>query len=437
MCSPPFPLAASPAKIESWPALGRHAAPHSGPKTVARLPPPAIADRGSRRRKLWELEQQFHCPLIGVCFDVDHLRKLLSRHFDFPRELSDFKLHTSAVGACGERSQLAEVLQKDLEKRLQLSVRRFAAAKSSAALRELWSAAVRSGNELPGALWACWTHPACDRELSHDIYGEIHMIQHQIGGSARADLGTLNSLRAENQRLREQLDAARGENESLRSEKVSATQTMSRQIAEQRSELAGREATIESLRNELDALRQTLPDLRDRQALARRLADSESRLGLASARSAELEKEVDELGRRLQQALAQGELSRAETAEAEAELEATRSANPADLGGKCVLCVGGRTAAVDNCRQLIEIRGGRFMHHDGGREESLHRIDAAVAAADLVICQAGCISHSAYWRVKEQCKRTGKRCLYIKTTGISGLSRLIDASAPEALATEP
>ena len=82
----------------------------------------------------------------------------------------------------------------------------------------------------------------------------------------------------------------------------------------------------------------------------------------------------------------------------------------------------------DAYRQVIEQRGGRFLHHDGGLEESLHRIDAALAAADLVICQAGCISHNAYWRVKEQCKRTGKPCIYMKTMGVSGLSRLIEAN---------
>jgi len=106
---------------------------------------------------------------------------------------------------------------------------------------------------------------------------------------------------------------------------------------------------------------------------------------------------------------------------------------PSKLDGKCVLCVGGRTGAVDAYRQLIETRGGRFLHHDGGLEESLHRIDSALAAADLVICQAGCISHNAYWRVKEQCKRSGKRCIYIKSAGISGLSRLIDSEASQTV----
>jgi hypothetical protein len=64
-------------------------------------------------------------------------------------------------------------------------------------------------------------------------------------------------------------------------------------------------------------------------------------------------------------------------------------------------------------------------YHDGGLEESLHRIDSALAAADIVICQAGCISHNAYWRVKELCKRTGKPCMFVKNSGVSSFGRVV------------
>ena len=101
---------------------------------------------------------------------------------------------------------------------------------------------------------------------------------------------------------------------------------------------------------------------------------------------------------------------------------------PANLSGKCILCVGGRSGAVDAYRREVEQRGGSFLHHDGGLEESLHRIDSALAAADLVICQAGCISHNAYWRVKEQCKRTGKQCVFIKSSGVSSFGRIVSAA---------
>ena len=67
--------------------------------------------------------------------------------------------------------------------------------------------------------------------------------------------------------------------------------------------------------------------------------------------------------------------------------------------------------------------GAQFAHHDGGLEDNANLLDSSLAAADLVICQTGCISHSAYWRVKDYCKRTGKRCVFIDNPSISSLAR--------------
>ena len=76
-------------------------------------------------------------------------------------------------------------------------------------------------------------------------------------------------------------------------------------------------------------------------------------------------------------------------------------------------------------RHLIERTGGRFLHHDGGEQDNPAKLDATLAAADLVICQIGCISHDAYWRVKDHCKRTGKRCVFVETPSSAGLKRAL------------
>ena len=93
------------------------------------------------------------------------------------------------------------------------------------------------------------------------------------------------------------------------------------------------------------------------------------------------------------------------------------------LADKAVLCVGGRPGAVPVYRKLVEAKGGRFLHHDGGTEESSLRLEASLTAADLVICQTGCISHNAYWRVKDYCRRTGKRCVFVDKPSAAGLER--------------
>jgi hypothetical protein len=76
-------------------------------------------------------------------------------------------------------------------------------------------------------------------------------------------------------------------------------------------------------------------------------------------------------------------------------------------------------------RQLLEQEGARFLHHDGGEEDNAARLDHTLAAADLVICQTGCISHDAYWRVKDHCKRTGKPCLFVDNPSRSSLQRAL------------
>jgi len=42
-------------------------------------------------------------------------------------------------------------------------------------------------------------------------------------------------------------------------------------------------------------------------------------------------------------------------------------------------------------------------------------------ATEVVICQSGCLSHDAYWRVQEYCRRNGKHCLLIDAEEVESL----------------
>ncbi|WP_371933512.1 DUF2325 domain-containing protein [Janthinobacterium lividum] len=95
----------------------------------------------------------------------------------------------------------------------------------------------------------------------------------------------------------------------------------------------------------------------------------------------------------------------------------------ADVREKAVLYVShysslepGQDAGGANAAQLaIEQAGGRFLHHAGGDDgaDDAAALEAGLVAADLVICQTGCVSHDAYWRVHDHCKRTGKQCVLV------------------------
>ncbi|QBE61700.1 DUF2325 domain-containing protein [Pseudoduganella lutea] len=60
-------------------------------------------------------------------------------------------------------------------------------------------------------------------------------------------------------------------------------------------------------------------------------------------------------------------------------------------------------------------------------------LEADLAAADLVICQTGCMSHGAYWRVQDHCKRTGKACVLVEKPDALHIVRIQRAGEGEAL----
>ena len=59
---------------------------------------------------------------------------------------------------------------------------------------------------------------------------------------------------------------------------------------------------------------------------------------------------------------------------------------------------------------------------------------SSLQAADLVICQTGCVSHGAYWRVQDYCRRTGKPCVLVDQPEALHIVRLHRPPRAESLA---
>lgn len=60
----------------------------------------------------------------------------------------------------------------------------------------------------------------------------------------------------------------------------------------------------------------------------------------------------------------------------------------------------------------------------GPQGDDIEGLEADLAAADLVICQTGCMSHGAYWRVQDHCKRTGKACVLVENADALQIVRI-------------
>lgn len=382
-----------------------------------------------KRRKLWDIDHKYHCPLIGTCLSDQELRQLGERHAHRPREpLSEFDVHVSFVAAARERNGLSIATQKRLDKKYASAVRRLAKRRDPADLAADWREALETG-QVPGMLWALLSHPLTDANLSERIYEDVHMLSHQIGAGQRADVKRLHDTQTELSRLRRdfdmltkrsraQLEAREQENHDLTRalrEKTTAQQRLQAQVEALTQQCATAEAAADTKRlaglerklTHLDARLVRIQDERDHWRLA--TAEAESQCEQARQHCENLQASVQALEQRLAAVLANDPLQ----------------AGGQDLGGRQVLCIGGRLATVEQYRALIERCNGVFAHHDGGLEDNQNRLEAMLAAADWVVCVTEFVSHDAYRRTKRFCKRHVKPHALLANAGLGSFSRAL------------
>ncbi|MYN44365.1 DUF2325 domain-containing protein [Pseudoduganella sp. FT93W] len=375
------------------------------------------APLSSRRRRLWQLDHSSHCPLIGVGLPLPVLRKLVDKLSGGKTVADDYEIHVAAVSECASRNRLSEALQKELERRYATVLLRYRSLTSTEQLFASWRAAIAVG-DVAGAFWAALTHPRCTPALEQQLCRDLHMVQHQAGACVRADLGKFQALVGAHAQLTLDLGKAQQRVIALQAEKSALTAQHEHRMMQVQASLIGKDSLIASLQAQLEQLRQNAPGLDSRIRLTARLEQMEQQQRALRQQIADLQLNAA----RAADAMAPREVELA-SAPAPAAMLATEALQTLCLQQRAVLCVGGRSGNVATYRTLIEGEGARFSHHDGGLEDNASRLDASLAAADLVICQTGCISHSAYWRVKDHCKRHGKRCVFIDNPSISSLAR--------------
>jgi len=387
-------------------------------KHASNVPCSIDGSQSSRRRRVWELSHASHCPLVGVGLPLNGLRKLVEKVTGGKVLHDDYDIHVGTVSECALRTPVADAVQKELERRYAQHVQRFRAAKTTEQVEAMWEAAVAAG-DVAGAFWAGLSHPRCTVSLEEKMCRDIHMVQHQAGACARADINKFNAIVADNTRLERDLARLQERCNALAQEKALDAERHEQLLMSARAATIARDGDLQTLRAELARLQASVPDLDTRERMAERIAQMETRELALRAQVAELK------------ALRTNAPEPEAAPEPAPEPVAVPVAMPVRLENRAVLCVGGRSSSVPIYRTMIERVGAQFAHHDGGLEDSSSQLDASLAAADLVICQTGCISHSAYWRVKDHCKRHGKRCVFVDNPSVSSLARGLQEAATE------
>ncbi|HMN70370.1 MAG TPA: DUF2325 domain-containing protein [Rhodoblastus sp.] len=384
----------------------------------------ACAPSGTARRNIWEVRAASACSIVGTCLTLSELRKIAkkARLVDDPHRLADYDLHGLAVQRTANDNPVARALQKHLDAKFEGLIRKSKALATDGDFASFWEDALDNGL-VPGAYWACVTHPRLSPAFERRIFGEVHMMSHICGASNRGD--------------------ARAAAEAQRT-KAELARRLSGRIAERDERLKTQEAELCALRAEISELRSAaaerdrLRGLLDSSAMPARIADLErERAALADengrlrracraleSQNARLQDKIDEDAFEFERASLMASFDGPRT-------EETSPQSPCDAEPGCDLCgrrflyVGGRPQIVCKLREWVGKRNGELLHHDGGVEQSAGILGEMVRKADVVLFPVDCVSHGAVGSVKTLCERHGKRLCPLRTASATAFQRAI------------
>jgi len=387
----------------------------------------------ARRKKIWQLDRSFHCSVVGTCLTLSELHQLCKKmRIEMRPNATDYDWHHSFVSIASSESFAAKTLGKYLDKKYKETIKQ-ASRLPVDELDAFWEQSLDE-DRLPAAYWALITHPGTHLSLLDRMYGEVHMLSHLSGVSLRVNLERLKQLEKESKDRDSFIDR-----ENLK---------MKRKLSQQAALITSLEKKLETSEAIKDGLRKANEEIETLRGdtflkgLQKQLNEAEAGLNAKSRRIKSLEQSNEEWKRA---ALESGD----KICLAEMELQLLRKENQAledtlerylsqgcsscenensciasrNLGGSCVLYVGGRDRQCAHFRTLVEENNGKFIHHDGGLNDGSQHLGSILPKADMIFCPIDCISHSAVNRVKRFCSRTGKPLVIMRRASLAAFTR--------------
>lgn len=386
------------------------------PRTHAALQLPAADKRvrRTRRFKLWELQACWHCMVIGTCLTLRDVRTIARKCNIAQQSQSDYQIHRLAVeGAANGKLVFTQRMNKLLEHKHTVAIRKFRSAESTDALAELWKSGWQAG-DVAGSLWAVISHPRADSNLIHEVFGEVHMMSHLAGAST---CGNRQKLLDQERQLAEL-------NTELANLKRRHVELQENVIHEQAQFAERKETWIHTIAQERATRQVVAQDLntKSRQSQSQQVTQLQTL-------NRQLRAQLDEAEKGRQAAV--GDNVRLERL-LEIKLDSfDPSAEREDLQlcGKCVLFIGGKPQQCRHFQSLVESCEGRFLHHDGGVEETEQRIADLVQQADVVLCPTDCVSHNAMKKARRLCSRQEKPMIFMPRASLSSFTRSLEQLA--------
>lgn len=406
------------------------------PYLAALLPRPPEAPRSTPatpRKKLWELGRHYHCSVIGTCLTLAELRQIQRRLGGVAQALdSDYDVHGAFVSAAREAVPASRLIHKLLDRKYKSAIQQLSKARTAEEFNACWNAAL-AGGEIAGAYWALITQPVVPIAVLDRVYGEVHMLSHLSGASIRVDLQELNRLRRRCPELEAELADAKATARRRLAEQQDIVGALNKRLAqalEAERKLQAAEARLAMVEGQplVEQMTAAVEDLTARLAAEGMRADraeaaAETWRHQANRATDQNQWLAQQFAESCQERdLLETTLERVLAGSCAGVADAAASAAP-DLVGRCVLYVGGRHGQCAHFRELVERRNGRFIHHDGGREDARAQLWDVVRQADAVLCPLDCVSHDAVHRIKRFCERHTKPLVLLPRASLAAFNR--------------
>lgn len=407
------------------------------------------------RKKLWQIASCYHCAIVGTCLGRRELRQIKKKkNFNFEAGATDFEVHSRLSGYGDVKNEQSRMLHKFLDTRYAAAVKRYAAVTTEEELLADWEEDCQAG-KTSGAFWAVMTHPLATAEVQAKVYGDCHLLSFEYFSNQR-------NSRGEIRKLEESLKKEGKKTSSLEqrlNREIEKCSELRLKLAEENERFVQLETEFRQLQSEKDTIKQQFE-----QQVEQQQVEQQQQVEEKEPISPQLKGEQDESALELEIQLLRQELQEAKEeifyyrstlqpvngGELLHDVDTGRCAATvpddschgcgedgvdcpgceecsAGLCGKMILYVGGHHKMVSRYRELVEKRGGRFAHHDGGRENSRQRLPQLLSGADVVLCPVDCVSHDACKRVKKICKRYCKPFRMMRSSGVSALEKELEA----------
>jgi hypothetical protein len=363
----------------------------------------------NKRTKLWEIEENYHCAIIGTCLSLKEVRSLL-KGLEDKDSYSDYEIHTFAVAAAEDNNHWAKRIHKFLDQKFKSAILNIKTMNKSELMKQ-WKISMKNGNIIR-MFWAMMTHPNTDLNMKRKIYGDIHMLSHLSGASNRADLRRLQSLEKEQENHLNDLQHWKLKTSQLQAE----NQKLATNIKHKDDQLTAVEKINAELLNSTNEETHKQLELEIKK-LKKQINHQNYEIEKYKQTNLKLIEKISQIEQKQ-------EIVNLPISLSEQQNDNCSQCEIKDKGlcGLCVLYVGGKTNLTPHYREIIESKAGTFLYHDGGIEGNVQKLYKLLNRADMVICPVNCISHRAYWEIKKACKKQNKPCEFLNSSGVSSLA---------------